>query len=132
MARSTSGADRVVALLFLLVLLLLGAGLSGAHRLFGLGIVVWLGVLAGLGFVRSGRPRTWLAAVLVFACLAIGMTGVLVNESAVVSGVADTVLGFHPGTAFLVYGIWAPGLFTLGLAFVLLFDDLVDDGGDGE
>jgi len=125
-----TSADRFVALMFVLILLLLGSGLVGAHRVFGYGIVLWLGVLAGLGFVRTGQPRTWLAAILVFVCLAIGMTGILFYESAVVSSTADTVLGFHPATAFLVYGIWAPGLFTLGVAFVLLFDQLIDSGQD--
>lgn len=126
--RGRTRGDLVVGVLFALILTMLASGLAGAHWVFAYAIVVWLGVLAGIGFVREGQPRTWIAAALVFLCLAAGMTGVLVNESVVVTGVADTVLGFHPGTAALVYGIWAPGLFTLGVAFVLLFDRLVDAG----
>jgi hypothetical protein len=128
MTDETAVSDRIVGLLFVLVLLLLTSGLMGAHWAFAYALVAWLGVLAGIGLVRSGELRTWVAAVLVFTCLAIGMTGVLLNESAVVRSVADTVFGFHPGTAFLVYGIWAPGFFTLGVAFVLLFDRIVKPG----
>lgn len=119
-------SDGVVALLFFLVLLLLVSGLLGMHWVFAYALVAWLGVLAGIGFIRAGEPRTWFAAVLVFACLALGMTGILVNEGAIVSSAADTILGFHPGTASLVYGIWVPGFFTLGVAFVVLFDRLAD------
>lgn len=122
--------DLVVAVLFVLVLLMLVAGLMGAHRVFAYAVVAWLSALAGLGFARLGEPPTWIAALLVCAGLSIGMTGVLLNESAVVSGATDTLLGFHPGTAFLVYGIWAPGLFTLGVSFVLLFDRLFESGND--
>jgi len=114
--------DRVVGLLVVLILLLLYAGLTGAHWLFAYALVGWLGVLAGIGFVRAGEVSTWIAAVLVVTGLGLGMTGVLLNEAVVVTSTEDTVLGFHPGTASLVYGIWVPGLFTIGLAFVLLFD----------
>lgn len=122
--------DLVALLVLAIVLLLLAAGLSGHYRVFAALLVAWLGVLAGIGFVRAGQPATWLAALLAFAGLAAGMAGILLNESAVVTGTADTVLGFHPGTASLVYGIWLPGFFTLGVAFVLLFDRLADVGGD--
>jgi Na+/melibiose symporter-like transporter len=128
MTEAAARNDRVVGILFVIVLLLLVSGLLGAHWVFAYGLVVWLGVLAGLGFVRSGDLRTWIAAALVFTGLGLGMTGVLLNESAVISDVADTVLGFHPGTAALVYGIWIPGFFTLGVGFVLLFDRIVKPG----
>jgi len=120
--------DAVVGLLFVLMLILLVSGLLGAYQVFAYALVAWLGVLVGIGFARSGQPRTWMAAGWVFAWLVIGMTGVLMNEAVVVSSVADTVLGFHPGTAALVYGIWLPGAFSLGIGFVLLFDRLVDSG----
>ncbi|MDH3265900.1 MAG: hypothetical protein OEM25_02935 [Gammaproteobacteria bacterium] len=128
MTEDTTLKDSVVGLLFVLMLLLLLAGLTGAHWVFAYALVAWLGVLAGIGLIRSGDARTWLAALLVFAFLALGMTGVLLNESAVVRDVADTVLGFHPGTASLIYGIWLPGFFTLGVSFVLLFDRIVKPG----
>jgi len=121
--------DLVIGLLFALVLVLLISGLLGAYRVFAYAIVAWLGVLAGIGFVRTGEPRTWLATLLLATGLFLGMTGILLNESVVVRSVADTVLGFQPGTAALVYGIWVPGFFTFGVAFVLLFDRLVDSGG---
>lgn len=121
--------DGVVLLLVTLMLVLLVSGLAGAHWVFAYGIVAWLGVLAGMGFVRAGQPQTWIAATLVVVCLFLGMTGILLNESVIVRSPADTVLGFHPGTASLVYGIWIPGLFTLGVSFVLLFDRLVEREG---
>jgi len=118
--------DGVVGLLFILMLILLASGLLGAYQVFAYALVAWLGVLVGIGFARSGEPRTWLAAGVVFTCLVIGMTGILLNESVVVRSVADTVLGFHPGTASLIYGVWVPGVFSLGVGFVLLFDRLID------
>lgn len=130
MSQRVTRQDLVVAALFVLLSLLLVSGLSGAYRVFAYALVAWLGVLAGLGFVRAGQPPTWVAAILACAGLFCGMTGILLNESVVVGSAADTVLGFHPGTAFLVYGIWAPGLFTLGAAFVLLFDRLVEPEND--
>ncbi|MDH4124721.1 MAG: hypothetical protein OEW64_02240 [Gammaproteobacteria bacterium] len=130
MTKGIAGIDQVVALLFVIVLVLLVSGLTGAHWVFAYALVTWLGVLAGIGFIRPGDRRTWLAALLVFLGLALGMTGVLVNESVIVTTTADTVLGFHPGTASLVYGIWIPALFTIGLAFVLLFDRLIDSGNN--
>lgn len=123
-----SRSDLVVGLLFVLMLVLLVSGLMGAHWVFAYGIVMWLGVLAGLGFVRAGQRRTWIAAALVFIGLFLGMTGILQNESVVVTSPADTVLGFQPGTASLIYGVWVPGFFTIGVAFVLLFDRLGDSG----
>ena len=126
--RGLTFKDGVVGLLVVLILLLLISGLLGAHRIFAYALVAWLGALAGIGFARAGEPRTWIAAIVVFAFLACGMTGVLLNESVVVESVADTVLGFHPGTAALIYGIWVPGVFSLGVGFVLLFDRLIDTG----
>jgi hypothetical protein len=122
--------DVVVALLFILMAVLLVSGLTGAHWVFAYGTVAWLGMLAGVGFVRAAEPFTWFAAIMAFTCLLLGMTGVLLNESVIVRSAADTVLGFHPGTASLVYGIWVPPLFTLGLAFVLLFDRLAGQEGN--
>lgn len=123
-----SRTDLVVGVLFVLMLVLLVSGLMGAHWVFAYAIVTWLGVLAGLGFVRAGQRRTWIAAALVFIGLFLGMTGILQNESVVVTSAADTVLGFQPGTASLIYGVWIPGFFTIGVAFVLLFDRLADSG----
>jgi len=125
-----SRTDLVVGLLFVLMLVLLASGLTGAHWVFAYAIVTWLGVLAGMGFARAGQPRTWFAAVLFFVVMFLGMTGILQNESAVVTSPADTVLGFQAGTASLIYGVWVPGFFTIGVAFVLLFNRLADSGED--
>lgn len=126
--REAKRKDWMIGFLLVLMLLMLAAGLAGAHWVFAYAVVTWLGVLAGFGFVRRGDARTWIAVALAFAMLLVGMTGILLNESVIVESTADTVLGFHPGTASLVYGIWVPGLFTLGVAFVLLFDRLVEPG----
>lgn len=128
MNKLVTRTDYVVGVLFFLVVVLLVSGLSGAHWVFAYAMVAWLGLLAGIGFVRKGDSWTIIAPILVFAGLATGTTGILLNESVVVASIADTVLGFHPATASLVYGIWVPGLFTLGFAFVILFDRLVEPG----
>jgi hypothetical protein len=110
-----------------LLVVLLAAGLTGTSRVFGYGLVAFFGLFAGLGFVRRGDPVTWWPPAVVTAVLLLSFMGMFANESAAVQGVADTVLGFQPGTAFLVYGLWLPSFFTLGLSFTLLFDRLTDD-----
>jgi hypothetical protein len=49
------------------------------------------------------------------------------NESAAVQSAGDTILGFQPGTAFLIYGVWIPAFFTMGVGFALVFDRLNAD-----
>jgi hypothetical protein len=109
------------------LLVLLGAGLTGAYRVFGYALVGLIGMFAGLGFIRAGDRRTWWPPVLVTAVLLVSFTGMFAYEAVPVNAPADTVLGFQPGTAFLVYGVWLPSFFTLGLSFALLFDSLVSD-----
>jgi hypothetical protein len=87
-----------------------------------------LGTLAGLGLVRRRQPLTWIATGVVFAGFFIGMNGLLRNESVVVRSPEDTLLGFQPGTAYLIYGIWVLAFFTLAGGFSLLFNRL----GDGD
>jgi len=120
--------DGFVLLVAVLLVVMLGAGVTGAYRLFGYALVGLLGLLVGLAFVRQGKPLTWIPPILATVVLAAGMRGMFVNESVVVRSVADTVLGFHPGTAFLIYAVWIPAFFTLGVAFAVMFPHLTGDG----
>ncbi len=121
MTRFDPGQDGFVAATFIALIVLLVAGLSGAHHLFGYALVGLFGAFIGRGLARHGKPVTWFAAGLATLVLLVAMAGVLRNEGVIVTDVTDTVGGFHPGTAFLVYGIWIPALFTLGIGFALVF-----------
>ncbi len=118
--------DGPVLALFLLALVLLGAGLTGAYRLFGYALVAFLGVLFGIGFVRKAAPVTWVPPVVATAVLLASFVGLFAYEADPVRHLGDTVLGFQRGTAFLVYGVWLPAFFTLGVAFALVFPHLGD------
>lgn len=120
--------DGFVLGLLVLMLVLLVSALTGAYRVFGYTLVAFLAMLMGLGFLRRGDPVTWVPPVLATVVLAIAFTGMFVNEGSVVRDGGDTVLGFQPGTAFLVYGIWIPAFFTMGLSFALVFNHLAEDG----
>lgn len=115
--------------LLVLLLLLLVSGLAGAYRVFGYALVALLGLLAGVGFVRRGDRLSWLPPVLATSVLLASFTGMFARETAVVRDAGDTVLGFQPGTAFLVYGVWLPAFFTMAVSFALLFDRLAGGGG---
>ncbi len=116
--------DGFVLLLLLVMLVLLASALIGAYRVFGYALVALLGLLMALGFVRRGDPVTWLPPAIATAVLLVAVTGMFASERAVVRTAADTVLGFQPGTAFLVYGIWIPAFFTMSVGFALVFDRL--------
>lgn len=116
--------DGAVALLFVELLVLLVAGVAGWYHVFGLVLVFTIGTFAAIGFARRDDRISWgppLAATIV---LLAGLLGVFAYEDVVVRGVEDTALGFHPATAFLVYLIWLPGFFTLGLTYTLTFERL--------
>jgi hypothetical protein len=115
----------MLGLLLVMVVLLVSA-LSGAYRVFGYTLVVFLSMLMGAGFVRRRDPVTWIPPLVASCVLFIGFAGLFANEGAAVSEAADTVLGFQPGTAFLVYVIWVPAFFTMGLSFALIFDRLAE------
>ena len=51
--------DGFMLIVFALLVVLLGAGLIGADRVFAYGFVGLLGLFFGLGFVRRSRPVTW-------------------------------------------------------------------------
>ena len=127
MERFNPRRDAFVLLALVVLLIMLGAGLAGAPRVFGFAFTALVGLFTGLGFIRRGDRTTWVPPVLATAVLAIGMAGMFLNESAVVESAADTVLGFHPGTAFLVYVVWIPAFFTMGVSFAILFRHLTDD-----
>lgn len=119
--------DGFVLLVAGLLVVMLGSGLTNSYRLFGYALVGLLGLLVGLAFVRQGKSLTWIPPILATVVLAAGMRGMFVNESVVVRSVADTILGFHPGTAFLVYAVWIPAFFTLGVGFAVMFPQLTTD-----
>lgn len=119
--------DGFVLVLLLVLLVLVASGLSGAYRVFGYTLVVFLGMVSALGFVRRADGVTWLPPILATTVLLVAFAGLFATEDAVVRTAADTVLGFHPGTAFLIYGVWLPSFLTLGVTFALLFDRLADD-----
>lgn len=119
--------DGFVLLLLAVMAALLLAGLTGSYRLFGYGLVAFLGMLMWLGFARRGDPVTWVPPLAGAAVLLVAFTGIFTYETAPVRDAADTVLGFQRGTAFLVYGIWIPAFVTMGLGFAWVFDRLTSD-----
>jgi hypothetical protein len=102
----------VLALLVLMVVLLVSA-LAGSYRAFGYALVVFL-----------GDPVTWAPPVLATTVLLVAFAGMFTYETAAVHDVHDTLLGFQKGTAFLIYGVWIPAFFTMGVTFALVFDRL--------
>jgi hypothetical protein len=119
--------DGFVLALSAVMLVLLVAGLAGAYRVFGFTLVAFLGMLMAMGFVRRGDAVTWAPPLIATAVLLVSFAGMFAFESAEVHGARDTVLGFQPGTAFLIYGVWIPAFFTMGVGFALVFDHLTDE-----
>jgi hypothetical protein len=116
--------DGFVLLLLAVMLILLGTALGGAYRAFGYTLVAFVGLMTGLGFSRRRDPATWGPPIVTTLVLLVAFSGMFAYESAAVHSAADTRLGFQPGTAFLIYGVWIPAFFTLGVSFALLFDRL--------
>ena len=117
--------DGVVLVLLAMMLVMLAAAMTGAYRVFGYALVLLIGALMTLGFARRGDPMTVVPAVLASGVLLLAFTGMFATEHTPVLSVDDTVLGFQPGTAFLVYGIWIPAFFTMALSFALVFNRLM-------
>jgi hypothetical protein len=122
--------DGWVLILLVAMVVLLIASLIGAYQLFGYTLVAFLGVIAARGFVERDRV-TWVPPIVATLVLLMAFAGIFRYERTPVHDAADTVLGFQPATAFLIYGIWIPAFFTLGLSFALVFDRLTD-GTRGE
>jgi hypothetical protein len=116
--------DAFVLSLLVISVVLLACALSGAYRAFGYTLVLFIGMLMGLGFVRPGDRATWLAPIAATTVLLLAFAGMFANEHAAVLDTGDTLWGFQRGTAFLVYGVWIPAFFTMGLGFTLTFDRL--------
>lgn len=116
--------DGVVALLFVELLVLLGAGVAGRYQLFAFVLIFTIGTFAAMGFARRDDRISWGPPMAATIVLLAGMLGVFAFEDVVVRSVEDTAFGFHPATAFLVYLIWLPGFFTLGLTYTLTFKRL--------
>lgn len=116
--------DGVVLGLLALTIVLLTAGLTGADRVFGYALVAFVGVLLGFGFVNREDPVTWIPPIVAVAVLLVAFTGMFAYESTEVRGPGDTVLGFQPGTAFLVYVLWVPAFFTFGAGLAIVFNRL--------
>jgi hypothetical protein len=126
-ARIIPRRDGVVIILLIGFIALLAAALTGAEQIFGYGLVLVLGLFVGLGFVRRHDPLTWIPPALAVVVLLVAFRGMFANQDVPVTSAADTVGGFQAATAYLVYGLWIPAFFTMGLAFSLLFDRLSDD-----
>lgn len=127
MIRFDPAQDRFVAAVLALLVILLGAGLTGSHGVFAYALATLFGVLAGRGLGRRGAGAPWVVVALVTVVFLAAMTGMLRYQSVVVRDVGDTVLGFHPATAILVYGLWIPAFLMLGIGFAVLFDRLDHD-----
>ena len=115
----------VLGLLAVMVVLLM-ASLSGAYQVFGYALVAFIGMMIARGFAERDR-LTWVPPLIATFVLLLAFTGLFRYERVPVHSVDDTVLGFQPATAFLVYGIWIPAFFTMGLSFALLFNRLTND-----
>jgi hypothetical protein len=128
--------DGYVVALFVLMVVMLVAGLSadrpGAYQVFGYALIGYIGVSLGLGYVRSGRPITWVPPVVATAILLVSLIGMFAYQSVPVNTPGDAVMGFQKGTAFLIYGLWVPAFFTLSLGFVWVFDHLIDRPASGQ
>lgn len=127
MIRLDPAQDRYVGAMLILFVVLLWAGLTGSYVVFAYALAAMFGVLAGRGLGRRGVGATWVVVALVVVVLFPAMAGMLRYQSVVVRDVGDTVLGFHPATAILVYGVWIPAFLLLGVGFAILFDRLDHD-----
>lgn len=116
--------DGVVLAIYVELVVLLYAGLTGTYHIFGYTLAVFLGTLVAMGFVRRADAWTWAPALVSTAFLIFGLTGVFLNETAVITSEEDTAFGFHPAVAFLVYVIWIPSFFIVGLGYTLAFSRL--------
>jgi hypothetical protein len=124
--------DRVALGVLVLAIVMIASGLAGNSRVFGYSVALFIGLLAGLGFARQRDAHTWWPPMVATLVLVVSLAGAFAFESVPVESVDDTVLGFQAGTAFVVYGVWIPAFFTLGLTYALVFDRLRDHRAPAE
>jgi hypothetical protein len=124
--------DGHIVALFILMVVLLVSGLAGAYQVFGYALMAYIGVSLAMGYVRSGRPITWVPPVVTTVLLFISVIGMFAYQSTPVLSADDAVLGFQLGTTFLIYVLWVPMFFTLSLGFVWIFGDWIGDTSDDE
>jgi len=124
--------DGVVLVVLALLVIMLVASLVPSSRTFAFSLTALIGTLAAVGFVRRGRPRTWIPPLLASGIMAVAFVGMFTHEGDLVASVDDTLLGFQPATAFLVYVLWIPAYFTLSAAFAWLFDDTAEVPGHAD
>ena len=118
--------DGMALAVLVLSIVMIASGLTGRSRLFGYAVALFIGVLAGRGFGRPHDTATWWPPVVATLVLLASLAGAFAFETAPVDDAAETVLGFQAGTVFVIYGVWIPAFFTLGVTYVLLFDRLAD------
>lgn len=118
--------DAMALAVLALSIVMIGTGLTGHARVFGYAVALFIGVLAGRGFARPRDPLTWWPPVFATVVLVASLAGAFAFEATRVEAAADAVLGFQAGTAFVIYGVWLPAFFTLGVTSVLLFNRLAD------
>jgi hypothetical protein len=116
--------DKAVLAALALAIGMIAFGLTGAYQAFGYSVALFIGVLVGVGFARRTDRGTWLPPILATLVLLVSLAGAFAYQAVPVTSPDDTVLGFQKGTAFVIYGIWIPAFFTLGLTFVFFFDRL--------
>jgi hypothetical protein len=124
--------DKAALAVLVLAVVMIVAGLTGSYQMFGYCVALFIGVLAGVGFARRGDAGTLFPPVLATLVLLISLAGAFAYQSVPVMSPDDTVLGFQKGTAFVIYGVWIPAFFTLGLTFVFFFERLGDRPSSGK
>jgi len=113
------------------MLVMLGGALTGHEKVFGYSLVAVFGLIMAMGFFRRRAPVTWVPPTLAVIALLIALTGMFATQSTEVAAASDTVGGFQPGTAFLIYGLWIPAFLTLAVGSALVFNHL-SEGESGD
>lgn len=112
------------------MLVMLGSALTGHEQVFGYSLVAVFGLIMAMGFFRRRTPATWLPPTLAVIALLIALTGMFATQSTEVADASDTVGGFQPGTAFLIYGLWIPAFLTLSVGSAFVFNHLSEGESD--
>lgn len=124
--------DAVVFILLLVFVVMLAAALLGSPTVFAYGTVGALAGFMGIALVRRRDSVTWVPPIAATLVLLGAVTGIFVYQDSPVRSPADTVGGFQTATAFVVYGIWIPAFFTVGVGFAAVFDRLYREPDSSE